>query len=229
MLDTKPAPGHRLPIGHLTFSPVLFAGLLLRPMPRAPLQLLAAAVLRQMKTRYAPIFSRLLPLGAVTIVLDPIDLPFSVCFRPNARRTELSILDGQSPPADCTIRGPLHALISLLQGETDADAMFFARSLSVEGDMSIALTLRHAIDGQDINLAADFSRALGLPRQITDRVVRLSQSLTAAARRDLAILQAAINAPLAAELERHDAALKQFHAEATVPLAIGSTTRRQRP
>lgn len=182
-----------------------------------------------MKKRYAPIFSRLQPLGPVTIVLDPTDLPFSVCFRPNANGKELSIVDEEHPAADCTIRGPFHALISLLQGQTDADALFFTRSLTVEGNMSIALTLRHAIDGEEVNLISDFGAALGLPRQLTDRIVRLSRTLTAAAGRDLAILQTAINAPLAAELERQGAALKQLHTEAVAFVAAGPAVKRHRP
>jgi len=49
-------------------------------------------------------------------------------------------------------------MIELLEGRADGDALFFSRTLTVEGDMEAVVALRNAIDGSEI-----YNRSLAPP------------------------------------------------------------------
>ena len=55
---------------------------------------------------------------------------------------------------DARIAGPLAALIGLVHGAYDGDALFFSRDLVIEGDTAAVLALRNAIDNEELDLAA---------------------------------------------------------------------------
>ncbi len=49
--------------------------------------------------------------------------------------------------ADAVVSGPLAALCEIAAGRKDADALFFSRDITVEGDVAFMLALRHALEG----------------------------------------------------------------------------------
>lgn len=53
------------------------------------------------------------------------------------------------------------ALLNLLDGKVDGDALFFSRSLTVEGDTEALLTLRNAMDSDDIDLIREILSSFG--------------------------------------------------------------------
>ena len=61
---------------------------------------------------------------------------------------------GESVAWDARIAGPLAALIGLVHGAYDGDALFFSRDLVIEGDTEAVLALRNAIDNEELDLAA---------------------------------------------------------------------------
>jgi predicted lipid carrier protein YhbT len=62
---------------------------------------------------------------------------------------------------DARIAGPLAALIGMVQGGYDGDALFFSRHIVIEGDTEAVLALRNALDDAEIDLAAEMARLLG--------------------------------------------------------------------
>ena len=95
-------------------SPVLLAGLALGPVP--PLFLLPAlsAAHAVMRRRHSGVFERLAELGDALFAIDPVDLPMVFLLRPGGDRPGLrAARDGAE--ATATIRGPLLALIDLLE------------------------------------------------------------------------------------------------------------------
>jgi predicted lipid carrier protein YhbT len=63
--------------------------------------------------------------------------------------------------ADAVVEGPLFLLLALLEGRSDADALFFSRALAVTGDMEAMLALRNALDGCEIDLPRDLGASAG--------------------------------------------------------------------
>ena len=120
-------------------SPLLFVGLALRPAPRTALQAAASFAMSAMLRRHKSVFERLQDIDSPVFLIDPIDLPVSLLLDARLPAPRLAVLrEGDAPdtPAAASIRGPLPALIDLLEGRVDGDALFFSRALSVEGDMA---------------------------------------------------------------------------------------------
>lgn len=194
------------------FSPSLLIGILLRPLPPKSLQPICAAAMKVMVKRHPAVFRRLRSLGNLTITVDPTDLPFVFQLQPGSSAPKLSIFDRQQPlaPAAATIRGPMAALLALLEGNVDGDALFFSRALAVEGDIEIVLVLRNAIDGAHINLLSDLTSPFGWAPRAVRRALRLPIDAAVALGRDLTMLQAAVAAPVVARVERQDAVLQRM-------------------
>lgn len=193
------------------FSPVLLIGLALRPLPVAPLQAMLSLLTRAMARRHPQIFARLQTLGGAAIAIDASDLPYLFEFRPNASGDKLRLVPrGRDIAAIATIRGPLAALLALLQGRSDGDALFFSRILTIEGDTASVLTLRNAIDGAEIDLLAEIAAGFGRSGPLVARLLRRPLGIIETLMRDTALVQAAITQPVATEQRLQAAALRQM-------------------
>ncbi|MDE2334879.1 MAG: SCP2 sterol-binding domain-containing protein [Rhodospirillales bacterium] len=62
---------------------------------------------------------------------------------------------GSAGAWDARIAGPLAALIGLVHGAYDGDALFFSRDLVIEGDTAAVLALRNAIDNEELDLVEE--------------------------------------------------------------------------
>lgn len=196
-----------------TLSPVLLLGLAVRPLPLAPLRAGAALAMAAMLRRHRAVFERLEGLESADFLIDPVDLPFRFLLNVALPAPTLRVLAESEQPARlpaATIRGPLMALIDLLEGRVDGDALFFSRDLAVEGDMGAVVALRNAVDGAEIALVDDLIEPLGpfrLPvRYLIDRA-------TAAYRRvegDVETLQAALLAPVRRRCDVQDNRLRDI-------------------
>lgn len=134
--------------------PVL--SLAMRPLPLFPLQPLLAIFVGRVRARHPGIFSRLGEHAQKRFGLDPTDLPFAFVLEPRPSRPA-AIATRQLPSnLDARISGPLRALLGLVSGELDGDALFFSRELHIEGDMEAVLALRNAIDSIGVDLLDEF-------------------------------------------------------------------------
>ena len=145
-----------------TQLPIKLAGILMRPLPLAPLQPLLAVALSVMTRRHPAIFERLIELDDPLFIIDPVDLPFLFKLSPAGLRPSLiAARNFDEASATAVIRGPLPQLLDLLEGRLDGDALFFSRELTVEGDTEAVLMLRNAVDSDEVNLFEDMLSALG--------------------------------------------------------------------
>ena len=135
---------------------------LLAPLPAGPLSLVLGHLCRGMAERHPGLFTRLGPHAEKRFLIDPTDLPFSFLVRPKPSGPRIEARRSVTAADwDCRIAGPLAALLGMVHGAYDGDALFFSRDIVMEGDTEAALALRNAIDDAEIDLFAEAAVSLG--------------------------------------------------------------------
>ncbi len=162
-------------------------------LPLAPLQHTATFILGCILRRHADMFARLRELGNATFLIDVTNSPVLFVLTPGAVTPSIEILrrEDNPPAASATISGPLPALLLLLQGRVDGDALFFSRALSIKGDMAAVLCLRNALDGAEIDLIDDVAARFGPAAGLARRAIQFHGRMGMRAGRALSLLQAA--------------------------------------
>ncbi len=140
------------------FPPILARAL--RVVPLAPLSLSLTACSRNIAKSHPKLFRRLGEYDHTRFVLDPVDLPFVIYLDPNGGVPRVTVIRGNGDGA-ARISGPLAALIGLVHGAFDGDALFFSRDLVVKGDTGAALALRNAIDDAELDLSQEIASISG--------------------------------------------------------------------
>jgi len=126
------------------------------------LSLSLTAYSKRVAKHHPSLFRRLGEYDHARFILDPTDLPFVICLEPNGGtprvtvKRRAAIADGEA-----RISGPLAALLGLVHGAYDGDALFFSRDLVIEGDTSAALALRNAVDDAELDLAEEIEGMTG--------------------------------------------------------------------
>lgn len=144
----------------------------LRPLPLGPLELFLSALLRRIVSRYPRMFERLDVHAGKRYGLTPSDLPFSFVLDTSPRRPRISAVRSLPNDVNATISGPLRALIGMADGTYDGDALFFSRTIMVEGDIEAVLALRNAVDDAGANILHETAALLGPLGQIGERLFR---------------------------------------------------------
>ena len=137
---------------------------LLDPLPVAPLEIALGHLLAGILARHPALVERLAADKPRRIAIAPSDLPFVIVLQTGNASISLKVERARGlASVDATISGPLFALMGLVDGAFDGDALFFSRDLSIEGDMEAVLALRNAIDDADIDLLNEAAASLGPP------------------------------------------------------------------
>jgi predicted lipid carrier protein YhbT len=160
-----------------TSIPVLptVVGIGLRPLPLAPITLATDLMVRSIARRHGTIFARLGTHAGKTFLIEPTDLPFIFVVVPKSDSPSVTVLRSRAEiSADARIAGPIAALIGLLHGAYDGDALFFSRDLVIEGDMEAVLALRNALDDAEIDLVTEAAAALGPFASPAEQIGRLA-------------------------------------------------------
>lgn len=129
----------------------------------AALQPAVNAAMRVMAERHHSVFERLADFRGANLLIEPTDQPISFLLTVGPPHRLVLAAPHLRMDSTASIRGPFKSLIGLLEGRFDADALLFSRELSISGSTELAVAVRNAIDGQDIDLARDFSEAAGVP------------------------------------------------------------------
>lgn len=199
------------------FSPLLIAGLMIRPLPTGPLDRLLGYIVRRIQNNHPAIIERLRPLAGSRFLICPTDLPHDIILTIGEDHLDCRIrTESHTPPetteADVTISGSFLSLIDMIDGKQDGDGLFFARNLAVEGDTEALLTLRNAIDSDDINLRAEILDLLGPLKGPAQILMRASDHLYCRLAGDMNILSRAIIAPVSDhcdDLEQENHSLRE--------------------
>ncbi len=132
----------------------------LRVLPLAPISASLTAYSRKIAKSHPSLFRRLGEHDHTRFILDPTDLPFVICLDPNGGVPRVTVVRGRGEGA-ARIAGPLAALLGLVHGAFDGDALFFSRDLVIEGDTAAALALRNAVDDAELDLSQEISTLCG--------------------------------------------------------------------
>ncbi len=127
---------------------------LVRPLPRLPLAVFLTHMVRRLAYRYPEVFERLGDYSSISLMIDPIDLPIRFRLLLVGPRSRVDVVvDDEPAEAAAHVRAPLLLLLGLLDGTYDADALFFSRDLTIEGDTEVVLAVRNAIEDADLRPA----------------------------------------------------------------------------
>ncbi len=190
-------PAAARPTDNDAFSPLLMAGLLLRPLPKAPLNRLLRHMAGHIQKNHPAILERLTPLAGTEFLICPTDLPHDMRMIIGTGQVDCRIEGDIKTPADVTISGPFLSLMDMMDGRIDGDALFFSRSLSVEGDTEALLTLRNAMDSEDIDLRQEILTSLGPLKTPAAALLNITGRLYHGLSRDMSHIRRAATASLA--------------------------------
>jgi len=135
----------------------------LRPLPLLPLEIFLQQLASNIVARHPDILTRIGRTDLLRFGIDPSDVPFAIEIELRDGVVGVRLrreLDGQSQHA--RISGTLAALMRLVDGEADGDALFFSREIVVTGDIAAVLALRNAVDAAEIGILREAAALIGL-------------------------------------------------------------------
>ncbi len=134
----------------------------LPPVPLFALQPLLAHIVRTIAKRHPDLISRLGENCSKRFLIDPQNLPFVLLLQPDPDNPLLSAHDrSQEAEHDVHISATLLTLLKMIDGQSDSDALFFNRELTITGDTEAIVALRNALDNMDATLADDVAACFG--------------------------------------------------------------------
>lgn len=151
--------------------------LLARPLALAPLAPLGFALGRiaaRVARTHPGMFRRMGDHAHARFEIVPIDLPLIIVIEPRGGAPHIA-LSRRRGDCDARITGPLAALLGMIHGAYDGDALFFSRDLTIEGDTSAVLALRNALDAAEIDLTAELAQAAGPAGNLIRRLAALGE------------------------------------------------------
>ncbi|MBL4614201.1 MAG: SCP2 sterol-binding domain-containing protein [Magnetovibrio sp.] len=190
-------------------SPILLGGLAARPLSPKLLQPALNTAMTTLSRRHPGLFERLSDLGTPVYLIDPVDLPLAFILTADGEHPTLrAARDGEGSSAIATIRGPMLDLLRLLEGKIDGDALFFSRSLVIEGDTEAVVALRNCVDGLEIDLMAEVTASFGPFAGPVRKVAQFGQGLFSRMADDLSILHRVLIAPTQRRVDAQGAKLR---------------------
>ncbi len=137
----------------------------------APVRLICAAlrpildrVVRRIAERHPGMFTRIAPYETADFVIVPTEFPFALHLRPDPAAPLLrAVPKDRLPPHQARIEGRFLLLLKLVDGESDGDAAFFSRDLTISGNTEAVVSLRNALDDVDGSIAQETADLFGPP------------------------------------------------------------------
>lgn len=166
------SPSSVLPI----FPP--FAERIVAVLPLAPLSFVAQKIVEGVSRRRPGLFDRLGEHADKRYLIDATDMPVVFRLEPRRGAPTIAVEPRQEDAAfDTRIAGPFAALLGMLHGTLDGDALFFSGDVIIEGDTAAALALRNALDDAQIDLIEEFAGSLGPLGGVVERPARQAAKL----------------------------------------------------
>ncbi|MDO5631361.1 MAG: SCP2 sterol-binding domain-containing protein [Paracoccus sp. (in: a-proteobacteria)] len=154
--------------------PIVFA---LRSVPLPLLGMTLGRFAARISAQCPGLLRRLGNYANCKVLIDPTDLPFTLLMEPS-NWPRITAHRCHAPQADARIAGPMVALIGMLHGQFDGDALFFSRDLTIEGDTEAVLALRNALDDAELDLTEELAQLSGPFAQPLRRLVGVVEKIS---------------------------------------------------
>ena len=162
-----------------------------RPLAAATLSLIPGPVLarltvllnRAMRRRHPKLVDNFARLDPAVVHVFPADMPhrFAIEFGGGKMNVRVLLKDAPNPP-DAEIRGNLMALIDLLEGRIDGDAMFFSREIEITGSTAVIVAVRNTLDREEILITDEIAAIFGPLERPARRIAHRIDSVIGRAR-----------------------------------------------
>nr|WP_294554093.1 SCP2 sterol-binding domain-containing protein [uncultured Rhodopila sp.] len=181
-----------------------------RPLAAATLSLIPGPVLarltvlltRAMRRRHPRLVANFARLDPAVVHVFPSDLPHRFAIEFGGGKMDVRVLPGADVRArpgdeplapDAEIRGNLMALIDLLEGRTDGDAMFFSREIEITGSTAVIVAVRNTLDREEIAITDEIAAIFGPFERPARRIARGVDDAIGRARARIATIHARLH------------------------------------
>jgi len=153
---------------------------------------LLAHVMRRRHPRLVAAFARLEP-AVVHVAPTGARHRFAIAF--DAGGVDIRLLPAADrSQADATIHGKLAALIDLLEGRIDGDAMFFTRHIEITGATDVVVAVRNTLDREEIVMRDEIAALFGPLGRPARRMARRFEAVIGGTRTQVAAMHASLHA-----------------------------------
>lgn len=198
------------------FEPMLFLGFLMDNVPHIVLQKIFDKSMKTMHTNHRNVFERMQSVNNPTFLINATDLPFCFLLDTNLDAPQLKIFEKEHLDLltyDASITGSFSILMTMLEGESDGDALFFSRDIKVEGDTESIVALRNAIDSNNIDVFSEILHEI-LPEYIsTSTIEKFIKSKYNKVARIMDTIKESIVADVVKSTNNQQHTLKNMHKE----------------
>ncbi len=155
MLDQSDTSNNQPPAPKTTRLPKLI-GIALAPVPLIVIQPVLKRLVRDIAKRRPELFERLGPHTETFFMIEVDEFPFVLRLLPNPEAPQLTAhRRHENIEHGASIGGPFMTLFTIIDGNSDSDAMFFSRDVRVGGNTEAAVCLRNAMDDLEGSIIDD--------------------------------------------------------------------------
>lgn len=179
--------------------------------------------------RHPQLLQRLAPFDGkvLTIVIEDVGAALDLRL---GSPIALTLTGRSRRSGDAMVSGNWLALVAMLEGRVDGDALFFSRALSFQGETDLVLAIRNAIDGAGLDLVAEIAAVLGPGAPAFRRLAPAMLGSVMRAGRALDSLHAAALAPAMTRCDQLRAELDGLRSQSTASAGVpAGQARRRRP
>jgi O2-independent ubiquinone biosynthesis accessory factor UbiT len=181
MADKTENTGSASPKAKATRLPKLI-GAALTPIPLVLIQPVLGKLVRDIAKRRPELFARLGPHTKTIFMIEVDEFPFVLRLLPDPEAPKLTAhRRSENIGFGASIGGPFMTLFTIIDGNSDSDAMFFSRDVRVGGNTEAAVCLRNAMDdleGSVIDDILDIGGPLFAPLRLIMAHLRTKEAAT---------------------------------------------------
>ena len=157
----------------------LVLGLIARPFLKKKLvQPILNKIAKNLQRRHPGLIEKLSTYAAQSILINPLDLPYTILLQINEHNIELIFCKpGTRPTYTAQISGAYLDLLELLNGNLDGDALFFSRKLTIDGTTEVVVAVRNILENEEIDPFEEILSQTGIFRQPLEFIANQHKTL----------------------------------------------------